>query len=189
MIGGVLLTPWQAAGYAFALAVYAIAWTWGGRPERFAAGVLIVDFMVTAVTFNWTIDGTYLPALVQDCMRLLIFGWLCFRSNRWWPFVVATANGQMIFIHVAQLLNPAVTQYAVASDYVGLGYLIDLALLLGVSERWLAGDPRVAPVAWARATRITFLRRQTKMRPTDAAQRATLAGAARSVVSGEGGIS
>ena len=167
MIGGVLLTPWQVAGYAFALAVYAFAWTRGGRPERFAAGVLIVDLLVTRLTFNWTIDGDYLPALMQDCVRLLIFGWLCFRSNRWWPLVVAAAIGQMIFVHVAQLLNPAVTHYAVASAHVGLGYLIDLALLLGVWERWLAGEPRPGPAAWAKADRITTARRDRGDRPSE----------------------
>lgn len=159
MIGGVLLTPWQVAGYAFALAVYAVAWTRGGRPERFAAGVMTVDLLVTTVTFSWTIDGVHSPALLQDCVRLLIFGWLCFRSNRWWPFVVAAANGQMIFVHVAQLLNPGVSHYAVASAHVGLLYLIDLTLLLGVFERWLAGERPAGPAAWAAADRATAARR------------------------------
>ena len=167
MIGGVLLTPWQVAGYAFALAVYTIAWARGGRPERFAAGVLIVDFMVTSLTFSWTIDGVHLPALLQDCVRLLIFVWLCFQSNRWWPFVVATANGQMIFVHVAQLLNPAVTQYAVASAHVGLLYLIDLTLLFGVLERWLAGEPPASPAAWRKAARRAGSQRDPGARPPD----------------------
>jgi hypothetical protein len=161
-MAGALLTPWQVAGYAFALAVYAVAWTWGGRPERFAAGVMIIDLMVTSLTFSWTIDGVYLPILVQDCVRLLIFGWLCFRSTRWWPLVVATAIGQMIFVHVAQLLNPAMTNYAVASALVGLGYLVDLTLLFGVLERRLAGEPPAGPAAWAKAAgHRTAARRQS----------------------------
>ena len=173
MIGGVLLTPWQIAGYAFGLAVYAIAWTRGGRPERFAAGVLIIDMMVTRLTFSATIDGHHLPALVQDCVRLLIFGWLGFRSNRWWPLVAATANGQMIFVHVAQLLNPALTHYAVASAHVGLLYLVDLALLFGVWERWLAGEPPTGPAAWAKADRATAGMRGRRVRTRPPEVRAT----------------
>jgi len=159
LIGGALLTPWQVAGYAFALAVYAIAWTWGGRLERFAAAVLVIDLMVTSLTFNWHIDGVFVAAVVQDCVRLLIFGWLCFQSDRWWPLVVATANAMMVFVQGARFMDPGVSHMALASSHVGLLYLADLALLLGVWERWLAGEPAIAPAAWAKVTRITAMRR------------------------------
>ena len=34
-------------------------------------------------------------------------------------------------------------------------WLINLTLLLGVWERWLAGEPPAAPAAWAKAARFT----------------------------------
>ena len=48
---------------------------------------------------------------------------------------------------------------AVATAGVGLGYLIDLALLLGVLESRLAGEPPAARAAWAHAKRVTAARR------------------------------
>lgn len=163
MIGGILLTPWQIAGFAFALAVYAVAWTWGGRVERFVAGVLIIDLLITRLTFNWT-TGDYLAAQVQDCVRLMIFGWLCFRSNRWWLLVITTTQGLMVFMDGARLLSPVVSHLALASSHVGLLYLCDLALLLGVWERWLAGEAPASQAAWAQAHLATAARRSRRDR-------------------------
>lgn len=157
-----IMTPWQIAGVTFGLVVSATAWTWGGRLERFAAGVMLIDFMVTSITFNWHIGGFFLATLVQDGVRLLIFGWLCFQSNRWWPFIVTTALAMAIFMHGAGVLNPAVSHFALASAHVGLEYLINLALLLGVLERWLAGERPVGPAAWAKAARATVARRDRR---------------------------
>ena len=158
------MTSWQVAGYIFALAVYAIAWTRGGRVERFAAGVLLMDFLATSITFHWNVDGVHLACLAQDNVRLLIFGWLCFRSNRWWPFVLTTAQALMIFMHGARLLDPAVSHMALASSHVGFLYLADVSLLLGVCERWLAGEPPAGPAAWAKAARATAARRDRRHR-------------------------
>ena len=146
-------TSWQVVGMALGLVAYAVAWVWGGRPERFAAGVLIVVCMVSMIVFRWQIGGFHLPALLLDIGRLLVFGWFCLRSDRWWPFVVTAGIGLMVFIQSARLVDPSISQYAVASADVGLGYLIDLALLFGVWERRLAGELAAGPAAWAGAAR------------------------------------
>ena len=148
-------TSWQVAGMVLGMVAYPVAWFWGGRPERLASGVLLFAFLLSSLTYRWDVGEIYWIAMAQDCVRLLVFGWMCLRFDRWWPFVITAALGQMIFVYAAQLMYPAVTQYAVASAHVGLGYLIDLALLLSVSERWLAGDPPAGPAAWARAERAT----------------------------------
>ncbi|HYD28288.1 hypothetical protein [Brevundimonas sp.] len=156
------LTSWQVGGLVLGLIAYAIAWIWGGRPERLAAGVLLFTCLLSSLTFGWEVGGFYWFAMAQDCVRLLIFGWLCLRFDRWWSFVITAALGQMLFVYAAQLLIPAVTQYAVASAHVGLGYLIDLALLLGVSERWLAGEEPARLAAWKAADRATAWRRRRR---------------------------
>lgn len=146
-------TSWQVVGMALGLVAYAVAWVWGGRPERFAAGVLIVVCMVSMIVFRWQIGGFHLPALLLDIGRLLVFGWFCLRTDRWWPFVVTASIGLMVFVQSARLVDPSISQYAAASAGVGLGYLIDLALLLGVWERRLAGELAAGPAAWAAADR------------------------------------
>jgi len=153
------MTAWQFSVFAFGLIAYAVAWVWGGRPERFAAGVLIVVCMVSMIVFRWQIGGFHLPALLLDMSRLLVFGWLCLRSDRWWLFVVTASIALMVFLQGARLVDPSISQYAVASADVGLGFLLDLALLLGAWESRLAGEPPVAPLAWAKANRLTATRR------------------------------
>lgn len=149
------VTLWQLWGLAFGLVAYAVAWVWGGHPERLGAGVLLFVCLLSSISFEWEIDGFYLIAMVQDVARLLIFGWLCFRADRWWPFVITGALALMIMVYAAQLWNPAVSQFAVASAHVGIGYVIDLTLLLSVWERAMAGEPAAWSAAWARSNRTT----------------------------------
>ena len=158
------MTPWQVGGLLFGFVAYAVAWAWGGRPERLGAGVLLFACLLSSLSYRWEIGGLYLAAMAQDSVRLLIFGWLCFRSDRWWPLVTTAALGLMVLMYVIRLLDPAFSHFAMASGHVGLGYLIDLALLLGVCERWLAGEPPAGPAAWAKAARATAARRDRRDR-------------------------
>lgn len=153
------MTVWQLVGFAFGLPVYAAAWVLGGRTERLGAAVLLIACMTGAIIVRWQIVGLHLPMLAMDTLRLIIFGWLCLMSGRWWPFVATAAMALTVLVQGARVFDPTITQYAVASAAVGLGYLIDLALLLGVFERWLAGEPPAGPAAWAKAIRATAARR------------------------------
>lgn len=147
------MTVWQIVGFAFGLPVYAFAWVLGGRTERVGAAVLLIACMTGAIIFRWQIAGLHLPMLAMDSIRLIIFGWLCLRSDRWWPLAATAAMALMVLVQGARVLDPTITQYAVASAAVGLGYLIDLALLFGVFERWLSGEPAAGIAAWAKAGR------------------------------------
>ena len=162
------MTPWQVGGLLFGFVAYAVAWAWGGRPERLGAGVLLFACLLSSLSYRWEIGGLYLAAMAQDSVRLLIFGWLCFRSDRWWPLVTTAALGLMVLMYVIRLLDPAFSHFAMASGHVGLGYLIDLALLLGVWERRLAGEPPAGPAAWAAADRATAVRRNGRNRREEA---------------------
>lgn len=156
------MTPWQFGGIAFGLVAYAVAWVWGGRPERLAAGILLSYCLLSPMTYKWHVDGVYQISIAEDITRLLIFGWMCLRADRWWPFVITAAIALMVLVYVIQLLNPAVTQYAAASAQIGLGYVVDLTLLLSVFERRLAGEPPAGPAAWAAADRATAVRRNRR---------------------------
>ncbi len=153
------VTHWQVVGQLLGLVAYVTAWVRGGHPERLGAGVLLFVWLLSSFTYRWEVNGFYPAGMAQDCIRLLIFAWLAFRSDRWWPFLTAAALGLLALLYVARLLNPAFSHYAMASGHVGLGYLIDLSLLLGVWERRLSGEPPAARAAWAAAERATAARR------------------------------
>lgn len=156
------MTAWQITGTWFGLTVYALAWVRGGRPERTGAAVLLLDSLVSSVLFRWDIDQIYPNAMVKEGACLVVIGWLAFRSERWWPIAMTAALCLVILTYVLRLLDPALSHFAAASARVGLAYLIDLILLIGVFERWLAGEPAVAPAAWAEADQATAAGRRGK---------------------------
>lgn len=152
------------AGFWLGAVTYPVAWFWGGRLERFGAALMIIYSVILIMNFilTWEIGGVYLTGRIANCVRLLIFGWVCFRSNRWWPFLMTAAMGLMVVVDVVGLLDPAVSPRDAASARIGLGYLVDLALLLGVGERMLAGEAPASRAAWARADIATAARRNRK---------------------------
>ncbi|RZJ02884.1 MAG: hypothetical protein EON89_13705 [Brevundimonas sp.] len=135
------------------VAIYVVTWFRGGRPERFAAAVMLVVCVLITLNFvlTWDAGGDRRPGKIADVIRLLIFGWLSFRSDRWWPLLTTAAIALLVVADVIGLLDPTLSQWAISSAKIGLGYLADLTLLLGVGERWLAGEAPAGRDAWARA--------------------------------------
>ncbi|WP_332658035.1 hypothetical protein [Brevundimonas sp.] len=158
------MTIWVAVGVCLGMAAYAVAWIWGGRTERFAAAVMLLHFAVAAMSiiYGWEGAGLYLPRTIADYVRLLIFGWLCLRSDRWWPLLMTAALVLMVVAEVVGLNNPEIAQWGVVSAQIGFGYIVDLTLLLSVCERWLAGEPSARHAAWVRAAAATATRRREK---------------------------
>jgi hypothetical protein len=156
------LTIWNFVGIWFGLAAYAVAWIWGGRAERFGAGFMIALCMLSFITHKWTIGGLHPGVFIENCFRFLVFGWLCLRSDRWWPFVMTVAVALCVLVHAMAWLDPALSETEAFSAQVGLGYLIDLTLLLSVFERRLAEEAPGGRAAWAAADTATKARRERK---------------------------
>lgn len=132
------MPPFVQALIVTGVAAIAVAWLRGGRTERFAAGVLALTWIV-ARSFRWMVGDVYVDSTVEDSLGLLIFGWLAFRSDRWWPFVATAAFALTVLVHLLTMVTD-ISWDAAVSARVGLGLLIYVALLAGVGERWLAGE-------------------------------------------------
>ena len=156
------MTIWNFVGIWFGLGAYAVAWTWGGRAERFAAGLSLLYCLCSSMTYTWEVGGFHLASFIENCVRLLIFGWLCFRSNRWWLFVMTVAIALKVLVVVIALFHPALSAVEAMSAEVGLGYLVDLTLLLSPLERRLAGEAPAGSAAWAAAKVATAARRKRR---------------------------
>lgn len=166
------MTVWQIGETWFWIAACAVAWIWGGRPERFAAGLLLLDEYVSMhLTFHWRIEHAYSLAVATYCGMLLVFGWMALRGRRWWPLAMTAILGLVLATYGLKLGNPTLSHFAAASARVGLFYLMDLALLVSVLERWLAGERPAGPAAWIRAERVAAARRGRKARPADPGER------------------
>ncbi|MBX9460247.1 MAG: hypothetical protein KL785_03220 [Brevundimonas sp.] len=119
-----------------------VAWLWGGHTERFAVGVQALSWMAFG-SFRWMVGDVYIDSMIEDSLGLLIFGWLAFHSNRWWPFVATAALGLAVLVHVLTMVTD-ISWEAAVSARVGMGLLIHLSLLASVAERWLAGERAVS---------------------------------------------
>lgn len=158
------MTIWGVVGVLLGMAAYPVAWFRGGHPERFAAAVMLLHFAVGAVSFanGWELNGNPVPRMIADGVRLLLLCWLCFRSNRWWPFLMTVIAALMITVEVVAILDPDLSFRGGVSAKIGLAYILDLTLLFSFLERILAGEPPAARAAWVRADAATVARRNRK---------------------------
>jgi hypothetical protein len=148
-----LFTSWETASQVISLSVYAFVWMRGGHPERFGAAVLLLNHLAQSITYLWVIDGFYWAIAIHDSVLLLIFGWYCLRSTRWWPFVATAGFVLISFVRVLDIVNPDMSQRDMMSAQIGFWFMIDMSLLGGVVERYLAGEPAAGRSAWARVER------------------------------------
>lgn len=131
------------AGHVLGWLAYGAGWLRGGPAERFAAAVLLSDWAFSSVTFRWSVDDVYWGLAAQAVVVTAIFGRLAFRGDRWWPLVATAAMILILLVHGLTIVTP-ITQYAAVSARVGLWMVVNTALLAGVAERWLAGEPSVS---------------------------------------------
>ena len=145
------MTAFALASHLLGFVAYILGWLKGGHPERLAATALMISYAVSSVTFLWRVGDFYWASALSEFTLMLIFCWLTFRSDRWWPFVTTAALALITLTHALTLLAPDLSAYAAQSAQVGLWLVIDAALLAGVGERWLAGEAAVSRTAvWRR---------------------------------------
>lgn len=113
--------------------------------------VLLLDHVGGTHVFAW-VDSPVLEA-AEDILLLTIFGWLAFRGGRWWPFAVAASLVLMGMVHLLSALT-SMGRYDALSARLGLWILIYVTVLVGVGERWLAGERPVSDgLQWRRRVR------------------------------------
>lgn len=91
---------------------------------------------------------------VSECLLALIFAWIAFRSERWWAFVASAGLALCAFVFILEWTVPDFHIDAAISARLGLWILVHLALLVGVLERWLAGEQAVSKTTVWRRRRI-----------------------------------
>lgn len=119
-----------------------IGWLWGGHTERFGAAALLLCWMVFG-PLMWTVGDVYVDSMIEDTLVLLFLVGLALRSNRWWPFVAASAAALTVLVHIFTIITD-ISWGAAVSARVGFGLVTYTALLAGVAERWLAGERPVS---------------------------------------------
>ena len=133
--------------YVLGLAAYVIGWLKGGSTERRAVGLLLVNDLIA----RFPVAGVRLAddsvfSAVDDAVLMLVFAWLAIRFARWWLLAATALLALTSVVHLLTLAG-SLNLYASVSARIGLWSFLYLALLAGVWERWLAGEPPAAAAA------------------------------------------
>lgn len=138
--------------YAFSVLVFALAWLKGGHTERFGATLLIIAWVVSSAP-PVMIGRLHADHAIEDALLMGLFGWMAMKGDRWWPLAMTVTLMLTVLVHVAMVLVPDLDHRADIAARLGLGVLTFLSLLLGVLERWLAGERPVSESArWLRVS-------------------------------------
>ncbi|GAA0870305.1 hypothetical protein GCM10009116_21410 [Brevundimonas basaltis] len=130
--------------HVFALLSISIGWLKGGHPERFGALVLLLDYLVTRLGVAWSIREVDSIAATQDFVVMLSFGWLAFRTDRWWPIAATASLALCVLVRAIGMVNPELSRFAMLSAILGFWIFLYIVVLGGVAERWLAGERAVS---------------------------------------------
>lgn len=135
--------------------VFALAWLKGGHTERFGVMVLVVAYIVSFAP-PVMIGQLHAVHAFEDALLMLVFGWLALKRDRWWPLIMTATMVLTVLVHLSMVLVPELDRRADIAARLGLGVLTTLSLLIGVVERWLAGERPVSEGAiWSRLKRAS----------------------------------
>lgn len=125
----------QLVAVLLLLAVCALAWLYGRRLERWAALAIFVASLVAPLvqdTSDWFAPQVGLMAV--DVALLVFFLILAITTDRFWPMWAAGFHLLTVLAHVAVHLDGGVMPLAYVVVLNLVGYLVLLALLLGIFE-------------------------------------------------------
>jgi hypothetical protein len=136
---------YQFLGVAALLACCLIAWKWGGRDERLAAGAFVLAAIATNIDISRKFVHTETGLLLIDVM--LFFGLLALAlvSDRFWPMWAAAFQLVGTMFHFASMTESGDFASAYYVALIFWSYPVLVALGLGT---WLEGrHRRSAPLA------------------------------------------
>lgn len=127
------------------LMILPISWVKGGHPERMGVVVLLLAYVSGVFLQPFRIEKFLIGYALADIAMLVALVWMTLRYDRWWLFMASAAQGLAVLSYVTVLTRPELTvRENVAAQWV-FGLISLYALLGGVFERWLAGEPPAAP--------------------------------------------
>lgn len=154
------MTSFQLAALTLTIATIGVAWTKGGHPERFGASAVLVWIATSTTTPDWMhsvlVAGVSVLEAALEFTLLVVLVRMSLTGRRWWPFAAAAVTTLGVMVYVAQIFIPELDRRAEISAHVGLTFALDLTILAGVLERWLAGEkPASSEAVWSRRSRVT----------------------------------
>lgn len=143
------MTPFQIVALCFTVAAPLIAWFGGGPSERFgalatlmwlAAGLAGPFGLVPEAARAFRISDVPVYDTAFEVALLAAFLLMALKGNRWWPFAASAVMVLGVLVYLALPFVPHMRGRPEISAHLGLALMLDLVLVAGVGERWLAGE-------------------------------------------------
>lgn len=150
------MTPFQLAALFLTVTTIAVAWARGGHPERMGAAAILIWVTISVATPDWlhsiVLGDVSIFEAALELGLLVVFLGMAMKGRRWWPFAASAVMTLSVMVYLAQFLVADLDRRAEISAHVGLTIALNLTLLVGVFERWLAGEPPASEmVVWNRS--------------------------------------
>lgn len=117
------------------LAALVVAWRAGGSPERQAATVLLMAYLVSVPAGMISID---VVVAVDVALAVGLVG-LSMVHRRWWLLFVSANAIIVVVAHWSVLLDTEIFRRAYISYRMAPNLLITAAVMVSPLERWMAG--------------------------------------------------
>jgi len=122
-----------------------VAWLKGGHAERAVVVVLLLNYLAAPFLQPARVGEVMVGLAAADLVLLAVLGWMTLKYDRWWLLLATAAQGLVVLAYLAVMSRPEVTaRENIVAQWV-FGLITLYALLGGVLERWLAGEPSAAP--------------------------------------------
>lgn len=146
------MTPVQIGVLCVTIATILIAWIRGGHPERLGACAILIWMMASigapASLHHVLVGAVPVFDVALETALLAVFLKMALSGGRWWPFAASAVLTLSVLVYLALAFAPEMDRRAEISAHVGLVVALNLTLLAGVAERWLAGERPVSAACW-----------------------------------------
>jgi hypothetical protein len=133
-------TPVKAISMMAATSACAYALWRGGKAEKSAGALLLLDWYATPILENQhDLSHAQVSIFALDAVVAIVLFLIALRSNRFWPLWVSAFQILELVMHLAMLVDHRVRPIAYFIGVEISSYLILLALAIGT---WLEGSDR-----------------------------------------------
>lgn len=134
-------TLFSQIGAILWLGVCAFAIAMGGKPERQAAGALVIGWLATLAMRSDTdlSAGVWLTMGIEALLFLVLLG-LGWKTNRTWPIWAAAFQFITVLVHVVVMIDIRIRAIAYISAYTIGTYGVLICVAVGTIRAWRRRD-------------------------------------------------
>lgn len=117
---------WQAMCMTLLPLGVAMAWRWGGRDERLAAGMLVAAAAGTSMANLHDYAATETGIMLVDGALAMGLGGIALRSDRFWPMWMAAFQLVAVMVHAVTLARAPgdAWAYAIGANFWSLPVML-----------------------------------------------------------------